>query len=193
MALARGRDADARRRLPRRHGLTPSRSPPEPAEAVACRPPRSTAAAAAQGRVVAALAGRALTVQFRRAQLLMPTFCCRSMLLAVIASGTRRAPDLPASPTPRLPRIRRRPARCAGRAAGWADRRHALASDIEFGFFDRLLTAPVHRTSSCSAAFSRGDARASCCSCVFLCVAFVFGARYPGGVGGVPRSWCSAR
>ena len=41
-----------------------------------------------------ALARRAGTVQFRRAQLLMPTFVLPLMLLAVIASGTRAAQGL---------------------------------------------------------------------------------------------------
>ena len=50
-----------------------------------------------EARVVAALGRRALTVQFRRAQLLMPTFVLPLMLLAVIASGTSAARNLPNS------------------------------------------------------------------------------------------------
>ena len=49
---------------------------------------------AREGRVVLALGRRALSVQFRRAQLLMPTFVLPLMLLAVIASGTSAAQDL---------------------------------------------------------------------------------------------------
>ena len=88
-------------------------------------------------------------VQFRRAQLLMPTFVLPLVLLAVIASGTTRGARPAAVPRRRLlPRLRRAAARSmqgallAGLTAGIA-----LAADIEFGFFDRLLTAPVHRTS----------------------------------------------
>ena len=45
-------------------------------------------AVAREARVVRALGRRALSVQFRRAQLLMPTFVLPLVLLAVIASGT---------------------------------------------------------------------------------------------------------
>ena len=58
----------------------------------------AAAAVAREGRVVAALGRRAFTVQFRRAQLLMPTFVLPLMLLAVIASGTSAAQDLPQFP-----------------------------------------------------------------------------------------------
>ena len=53
---------------------------------------------AAQGRVVAALAARAIRVQFRRAQFLIPAFLLPLVLLAVIASGTSAARNLPAFP-----------------------------------------------------------------------------------------------
>ena len=50
--------------------------------------------AAREGRVVLALGRRSLSLQFRRAQLLMPTFVLPLMLLAVIASGTSAAQGL---------------------------------------------------------------------------------------------------
>ena len=67
--------------------------------------------------------------------------CFRSSLLAVIASGTHRAPSCRGFPRrSRLPGVRRRRHADAGRAAR---RDHARASrspcDIEGGFFDRLL------------------------------------------------------
>ena len=104
-------------------------------------------AAAREGRVVAALGRRALSVQFRRAQLLMPTFVLPLMLLAVIASGTSVAQDLPGFPSGSylsfvLPGTIIQGALLAGLTSGIA-----LASDIESGFFDRLLAAPVRRVS----------------------------------------------
>ena len=98
--------------------------------------------------VVRALGRRALTLQFRRAQLLMPTFVLPLMLLAVIASGTSAAQGLEAFPDVKsylgfvVPGTIVQGALLAGLTAGVA-----MASDIEFGFFDRLLAAPVARTS----------------------------------------------
>jgi ABC-2 type transport system permease protein len=133
-------------------------------------------------RVVAALGRRALTVQFRRAQLLMPTFVLPLMLLAVIASGTSAAqglegfPDVGSYLTFVVPGTIIQGTILAGLTAGIA-----LASDIEFGFFDRLLAAPVHRTSLVLGRLCGTLGLALLQSSVFLTVAAVFGARYPGG------------
>lgn len=101
-----------------------------------------------EGRVVLALGRRALSVQFRKAQLLMPTFVLPLMLLGVIASGTSAARGLPQFPdvtsylTFVVPGMIIQGALLAGLTTGTA-----LAGDIEFGFFDRLLAAPVARTT----------------------------------------------
>ena len=101
-----------------------------------------------EGRVVAALSRRSISVQFRRAQLLMPTFVLPLMLLAVIASGTSAAQDLPQFPGVNsylgfvVAGTLIQGALLAGLTSG-----AAMAGDVEFGFFDRLLTAPVRRTS----------------------------------------------
>ena len=103
---------------------------------------------AAQGRVVAALAGRAIRVQFRRAQFLIPAFLLPLVLLAVIASGTSAARNLPAFPDTGayvgfvVGGTLMQGALLAGLTAGIA-----LAADIEGGFFDRLLTAPLQRVT----------------------------------------------
>src|ERR671922_2851156 len=98
---------------------------------------------AAEGRGVAALGRRVLSVQFRRAQLLMPTFVLPLMLLAVIASGTsagqglRGFPDVASYLAFIVPGTIIQGMLLAGLTTGTA-----LASDIEFGFFDRLLASP---------------------------------------------------
>jgi ABC-2 type transport system permease protein len=136
-------------------------------------------------RVVVALGRRATSVQFRRAQLLMPTFVLPLMLLAVIASGTSAAqglrgfPDVASYLTFVVPGTIVQGTILAGLTAGIA-----LASDIEFGFFDRLLAAPVHRTSLVLGRLSGTLVLALLQSSFFLLVALVFGARYPGGVAG---------
>jgi ABC-2 type transport system permease protein len=137
-----------------------------------------------EARVVRALGRRALSVQFRRAQLLMPTFVLPLMLLAVIASGTSAAQGLEAFPDVEsylafvVPGTIVQGALLAGLTAGTA-----LASDIEFGFFDRLLAAPVARTSLVLGRLAGTLGLSVLQSVFFLLVAMLFGARYPGGAG----------
>ncbi len=98
--------------------------------------------------MIGALASRALRVQFRRAQFLMPSFVLPLVLLAVIASGTSSARHLPGFPSTGayvgfvVGGTLMQGALLAGITAGIA-----LAVDIEGGFFDRLLSAPIHRVS----------------------------------------------
>ena len=139
-----------------------------------------------EGRVVLALGRRALTVQFRRAQLLMPTFVLPLMLLAVIASGTSAAQGLRGFPDVAsylgfvVPGTIVQGTILAGLTAGIA-----LASDIEFGFFDRLLAAPVQRTSIVLGRLCGTLGLAVLQTSFFLGVALIFGARYPGGLAGM--------
>jgi ABC-2 type transport system permease protein len=135
--------------------------------------------------VVAALGRRALSVQFRRAQLLMPTFVLPLMLLAVIASGTSAAQGLRGFPDVEsylafvVPGTIIQGTILAGLTAGIA-----MASDIEFGFFDRLLAAPVNRTSLVLGRLSGTLALSLLQTTFFLLVSLLFGASYPGGVPG---------
>ena len=134
--------------------------------------------------MVLALGRRALSVQFRRAQLLMPTFVLPLMLLAVIASGTSAAqglrgfPDVASYLAFIVPGTIIQGALLAGLTSGTA-----MAADIEFGFFDRLLAAPVRRTSLVIGRQAGTLGLSVLQSIFFLAVAFLFGARYPGGVG----------
>lgn len=136
-------------------------------------------------RVVAALGRRALSVQFRRAQLLMPTFVLPLMLLAVIASGTSAAQGLRGFPDVEsylafvVPGTIIQGTILAGLTAGIA-----MASDIEFGFFDRLLAAPVHRTSLVLGRLAGTVALSVLQTTFFLLVSLLFGASYPGGIPG---------
>jgi ABC-2 type transport system permease protein len=139
-----------------------------------------------EGRVVLALGRRALIVQFRRSQLLLPTFVLPLLLLAVIASGTSAAQDLRGFPDVGsylafiVPGTLIQGALLAGLTSGIA-----FASDIEFGFFDRLLTAPVARTSLVIGRQAGTLGLSLLQSSFFLAVAFLFGARYPGGIAGM--------
>jgi ABC-2 type transport system permease protein len=137
-------------------------------------------------REVAALGRRALSVQFRRAQLLMPTFVLPLVLLAVIASGTsagqglRGFPDVASYLSFVVAGTVVQGTILAGLTTGIQ-----MASDIEFGFFDRLLAAPVPRTSLVLGRLFGTLVLALLQSTWFLLVALIFGATYPGGVLGV--------
>jgi ABC-2 type transport system permease protein len=139
-------------------------------------------AIAREGRVVAALSRRALSVQFRRAQLLMPTFVLPLMLLAVISSGTsaaqglREFPDVASYLGFIIPGTIIQGALLAGLTSGTA-----LAGDIEGGFFDRLLAAPVRRTSLVLGRLAGTMGLSVLQTTFFLGVGLLFGAEYPGG------------
>ena len=146
----------------------------------------AAAGLAREGRVVAALGRRSLSIQFRRAQLLMPTFVLPLMLLAVIASGTaagqglRGFPDVASYLGFVVPGTIIQGTLLAGLTAGIA-----FAADIEGGFFDRLLAAPVHRVSLVLGRLAGTIGLAALQVSFFLGVAAIFGARYPGGIGGM--------
>jgi len=144
----------------------------------------TAAGAAREGRVVLALGRRALSVQFRRAQLLMPTFVLPLMLLAVIASGTSAAQGLRGFPDVAsylgfiVPGTIIQGALLAGLTSGIA-----MAGDIEGGFFDRLLAAPVRRSSLVIGRLAGTLGLSVLQTAFFLCVGLAFGASYPGGPG----------
>jgi ABC-2 type transport system permease protein len=141
------------------------------------------AGVARESRVVTALGRRALSVQFRRAQLLMPTFALPLMLLAVIASGTSAGRDLRDFPEISsylgfvVAGTLLQGALLSGLTSGMS-----LASDIEGGFFDRLLAAPVRRSSLVLGRLAGTLGLAVLQMAWFLLVALLFGASYPGGV-----------
>ncbi len=134
------------------------------------------------GKAVAALGRRSLSTQFRRAQLLMPTFVLPLMLLAIIASGTSAARGLKGFPNVDayisfvVPGTIIQGALLVGLTSGTA-----LAGDIEFGFFDRLLAAPVPRVALILGRLVGTMVLGALQCAFFLLVAMIFGARYPGG------------
>jgi ABC-2 type transport system permease protein len=141
---------------------------------------------AREARVVGALARRVLIVQRRRAQLLLPTFFLPLLLLAVIASGTsagqslRGFPDVSSYLGFVVAGTVTQGTLLAGLTSGIM-----MAADIEFGFFDRLLAAPVNRTSIVLGRLSGTLVLSLVQTAWFLAIALLFGARYGGGVLGV--------
>ena len=97
-------------------------------------------------RVVAALGRRSMKQTFRRPQLMAPIIIFPSLLLAVQTGGAGSAVDLPGFPEVNgfldfmLAGAMIQSALLAGNSGGIA-----LAVDIEMGFTDRLLAAPISR------------------------------------------------
>lgn len=140
---------------------------------------------ATQWRVTLALAGRALRIQLRRIQFLMPSFVLPLLLLTVIASGTSAAQELPGFPVKSsyvgfvVSGTVMQGALLVGLMAGIA-----VADDIEGGFFDRLLSAPIHRASIVAGRILGTMVIGLFQAVLFLCVALAFGADFTGGVTG---------
>lgn len=139
-----------------------------------------------QARVVSALAARGLRIQMRRAQFLIPAFLLPLVLLAVIASGTSAATSLRGFPdTGAYIGFVVAGTLMQGALLGGITAGISVASDIEGGFFDRLLAAPVHRVSLVLGRVCGTAVLGALQATLFLAVAFGFGARYEGGVLGV--------
>jgi len=141
---------------------------------------------ASRWRVTIALAGRALRIQLRRIQFLLPSFVLPLLLLVVIASGTSAAQELPGFPVKSsyvgfvVSGTIMQGALLVGLMAGIA-----VADDIEGGFFDRLLSAPIHRASIVAGRVLGTMGIGVFQAILFLCVALAFGADFTGGIPGV--------
>ncbi len=96
--------------------------------------------------VIAALGQRSVRQTLRRPQLVAPLLIIPTLLLAVQGAGAGRAVDLPGFPPVDsffqflLAGAMIQSALLAGNTGGIA-----LAIDIEMGFYDRLLAAPIPR------------------------------------------------
>ena len=97
-------------------------------------------------RVIASLGARSVKQTFRRPQLLSPIIVFPTLLLAVQVGGAGRAVDLPAFPQVHgfldfmLAGAMMQAVLLAANSGVIA-----LAVDIEMGFTDRLLAAPISR------------------------------------------------
>ena len=131
--------------------------------------------------MVAALGRRSVQQAFRRPQFLAPIIIFPTLFLAVNTGGAGRAVDLPQFPPVhgfldfQLAGAMLQSTMLAGVSAAIA-----LALDIQIGFVDRLVAAPIAR-AVVRARAARGDRRAGRCSpgVWFLTVGLVFGAADP--------------
>ncbi len=137
-------------------------------------------------RIVIALARRALRNALRRPQLLAPLVMFPTLFLAINVGGLNRTTDLPGFPAVdgfldfQLAAAITQSLLLGGVTAGIA-----VALEIEGGFFDRLVAAPIPRMAivlgrlAAAAVISLGQVA------WFVVLGLVFGAEIKGGVIGI--------
>jgi ABC-2 type transport system permease protein len=141
---------------------------------------------AADLRVAAALARRSVNQAFRRPQFLAPIIVFPSLFLAVNTGGAGEAVRIPGFPTVNgfldfeLAGAMLQSAMLAAVTGGTS-----LALDLESGFMDRLLAAPISRSAIVVGRLAATAAMGVVTAIWFLAVGFVFGAQIEGGVVGV--------
>lgn len=136
-------------------------------------------------RIVAALGRRSVLQTFRRPQLMAPLLILPTLLLAIQSAGAGRAIDLPGFPPVEsfldflLAGAIVQATLLAGNSAGIA-----LAVDIEMGFTDRLLAAPIARFAIVAGRLAGAAALGALIAVWFLAIGLIFGVEIHGGLGG---------
>jgi ABC-2 type transport system permease protein len=136
-------------------------------------------------RVVAALGRRSVLQTFRRPQLMAPILIFPTLLLAVQVGGAGRAVELDGFPEVNgfldfmLAGAMIQACLLAGNSGGIA-----LAVDIEMGFTDRLLAAPISRFAIVLGRLAGTAALGAFTAIWFLAIGLIFGAEIHEGVAG---------
>ena len=141
---------------------------------------------AANLRVIAALGARSVRQTLRRPQLISPIIIFPTLLLAVQTGGAGRAVDLPQFPQVHgfldfmLAGAMLQSVLLAANSGGIA-----LAVDIEMGFTDRLLAAPVPRFAIVLGRLVGTAALGAFAAVWFIAIGLIFGAHIEQGIPGV--------
>jgi ABC-2 type transport system permease protein len=134
-------------------------------------------------RVMGMLARRGIAQTFRRPQLLAPIVVFPSLFLAANTGGAGHATQLSGFPKVHgfldfeLPAAMLQSTLIAGVGAGIA-----IAIDIETGFLDRLLAAPVRRSSFVLGRLASAGVLGVFAGVWFLAIGLIAGAHIQGGV-----------
>jgi ABC-2 type transport system permease protein len=136
-------------------------------------------------RVVAALGARSVKQTLRRPQLFAPIIVFPTLLLAIQTAGAGRAVDLPEFPPVNgfldfmLAGAMIQSTLLAGNSGGIA-----LAVDIEMGFTDRLLAAPISRFAIVLGRLAGTAVLSALAALWFIVIGLIFGAQIEEGVPG---------
>jgi ABC-2 type transport system permease protein len=140
---------------------------------------------AANLRVIGALGIRSVRQTFRRPQLMAPIVVFPSLLLAIQVGGAGRGVDLPGFPHVHgfldfiLAGAMIQSTLLAGNSGGIA-----LAVDIEMGFTDRLLAAPISRFAIVLGRLAGTAALGALSALWFIAIGLIFGVRIDDGIPG---------
>jgi ABC-2 type transport system permease protein len=136
-------------------------------------------------RVVGALSKRSVVQAFRRPQFLAPIIVFPSLFLAINVGGAGRAVDLPEFPAVngfldfQLAGAMLQSTMLAGVSGAIA-----LAMDIEIGFIDRLVAAPIARWSFVIGRLAATGVMGLVSAVWFISIGLIFGAKIETGIGG---------
>ncbi len=137
-------------------------------------------------RVIAALGRRSIRQTFRRPQLMAPIIIFPTLLLAAQTGGAGQAVDLPGFPEVNgfldfmLAGAMIQSCLLAGNSGGIA-----LAVDIEMGFTDRLLAAPISRFSMVLGRLAGTAALGTFSAVYYIVLGLLFGAQIEEGFLGI--------
>ena len=140
---------------------------------------------AANLRVIGALGARAVKQTFRRPQLMAPIIVFPSLLLAIQTGGAGRGVDLAGFPHVNgfldfvLAGAMIQATLLAGNSGGIA-----LAVDIEMGFTDRLLAAPISRFAIVLGRLAGTAVLGAFSALWFILVGLIFGVHFDEGLPG---------
>ena len=143
-------------------------------------------ALASNVRVVSALGARSIKQTFRRPQLVSPIVIFPTLLLAVQTGGAGGAVNLPGFPEVdnflsfMLAGATLQACLLAGNSGGIA-----LAVDLEMGFTDRLLAAPISRFAIVLGRLAGTAALGAAAAIWFIAIGLIFGASFALGVPGM--------
>ncbi len=136
-------------------------------------------------RVVWALTRRAINRVLRRPQLMMPIFLVPTMFLAVTSGGAARAVDLPGFPlVENFFQFAIAGAILQSTLLGGLTVGTTLSFDVDGGFFDRMVVAPVPRSALVLGRLVSGAVIGMAQATLYLLVAILFGAPIEAGLGG---------
>jgi len=146
----------------------------------------SLSALRANLHVIGALGARSVKQTFRRPQLVSPIVIFPTLLLAIQTGGAGRAVDLPGFPEVdnflsfMLAGAMLQSTLLAGNSGGIA-----LAVDLEMGFTDRLLAAPISRFAIVLGRLAGTFVLGVASALWFIAIGLIFGASFELGVPGI--------
>jgi ABC-2 type transport system permease protein len=137
-------------------------------------------------RIVKAIAVRSILRIVRRPQSLTPIFLVPTMFLLVTSGGAARAVNLPGFPeVDSFFQFALAGAIVQSTMLGGLMTGVTLSIDVDNGFFDRMIVAPVPRSALVLGRVAGGSVLALAQATLYLALGLIFGASIHGGIGAI--------